>query len=160
VTKQTVTLRLDEDDLTYLSQVEISGAGNLSEKIRALINEARSQREGAEDYAAAHDFARHLFARVDRRINAAEVLAGKRSELTHRLLAWLPEAVAYALAAGPSDSSASEKSIDLAEIELGLAERTFSLVDSMVQLARAGFPGCLEPQKAGQRAHFAVKNTG
>ncbi len=159
VAKQTVTLRLDEDDLTYLSQVEIHGAGNLSEKIRALIDEARAQRDGAENYAAAHDFSRQLFARVDRQINAAEVEASTRSELIHRLLAWLPEAVAYMLAANQIGKSKSNRSVALAEFEIGMGERAFSMVDSMLQLAQADFSGCLSSEKLANRASFAVKRS-
>ncbi|MCA1778572.1 MAG: hypothetical protein LC637_04095 [Xanthomonadaceae bacterium] len=51
--KQTVTLRLEQEDLDYLSAVDIQGAGNFSEKIRALLAEARAQREGVNDPAAA-----------------------------------------------------------------------------------------------------------
>jgi hypothetical protein len=159
VAKQTVTLRLDEDDLTYLSQVEISGAGNLSEKIRALIAEARAQREGTEDYGAAHDFARRLFSRVDRQINAAEIKAGTRSELTHRVVAWLPEATAYVLAGGQSQNTDESDLARLKSLEMGLGERTFGLVDSMLQLARADFSGCHEPKKLASRARFAVKSS-
>lgn len=156
--KQTITLRLDEDDLTFLSQVEINGAGNLSEKIRALINEARAQREGAKEYCAAHDFARNLFARIVRQINAAEVETGQRSELTHRLLAWLPEAVAFALSACPNKEDTKACGERLKTIELGLSERAFSLVDSMLQLGKADFAGCLETEKLVSRARSALKN--
>lgn len=155
--KQTVTLRLDEDDLTYLSQVEIAGAGNLSEKIRALINEARAQRDGTENYAAAHDFSRRLFARIDRQINAAEVNAQMRSELTHRLLAWLPEAVAYTLSACHQQGDQADCEKQLTAIEQGLGDRAFSLVDSMLQMAQADFSGCLGGEKLASRAAFAVK---
>jgi len=159
VAKQTVTLRLDEDDLTYLSQVEISGAGNLSEKIRALISEARAQRDGMRNYAAAHDFSRQLFARVDRQVNSAEVEAAARSELTHRVLAWLPEAVAFALSANLADEDQSKDVAALSNFEVGVAERAFSMVDSMLQLAQAEFPGCLESKKLAKRAAFAVKRS-
>lgn len=155
--KQTVTLRLDEDDLTYLSQVEIHGAGNLSEKIRALIGEARAQREGTDSYSAAHDFSRQLFARVDRQINAAEVETAERSELSHRLLAWLPEAVAFTLAANQTAQPSTKQSAALVAFELGLGERAFSLADSMIQLAQSDFSGCLARDRLMERASFASR---
>jgi hypothetical protein len=159
VAKQTVTLRLDDDDLTYLSRVEISGAGNLSEKIRALIAEARAQREGTEDFTAAHDFARRLFARVEREINAAEVDSSTRSELIHRLMAWLPEITAYTLSACQNKGGSDDCSARLKDVEQGMAERVFSLVDSMLQLAGSDFSGCHAPEKLASRARFAVKST-
>ncbi len=154
--KQTVTLRLDEDDLTYLSQVEISGAANLSEKIRTLLAEARAQRDGMRNSAAAHDFARRLFARIERDVSTNEMSQGIRSELTHRVLSWLPEVTAYALSVGNNDAQAS--AVESARnLETGLAERVFSLAESMQQLADANFPGCLEREKLASRATFAVK---
>ncbi len=155
--KQTVTLRLDEDDLTYLSQVEISGAGNLSEKIRALLTEARAQREGCEDFAAAHDFSRRLFARIERDIHAAEMDSDCRSEFVHRTLSWLPEVTAYVLSAQRSDVRVESRK-NLERFELGLAERVFSLVDSMLQLSQAGFSGCYSSDKLAKRAGFGVKS--
>jgi hypothetical protein len=95
--KQTVTLRLDEDDLTYLSQTEIAGAANFSEKIRALLAQARQLREGMENFASAHEFARDLFARAERAVSSQEIETGLRSELIHRVLAWLPEITALVL---------------------------------------------------------------
>ncbi|QKK03828.1 MAG: hypothetical protein HND55_14875 [Pseudomonadota bacterium] len=156
--KQTVTLRLDQDDLAYLSQVEITGAANLSEKIRALIAEARTQRQGSRDYLSAHDFARQLIARVERQINAAEIDATVRSELIHRILAWLPEALAYALSAGQVMARANDQTAGLRALEHGLAERTFSLVEAVLQLAQAGFPGCLDPQALASRGRFEVQS--
>jgi len=156
VAKQTVTLRLDEDDLTYLSQVEISGAANLSEKIRTLLTEARAQRDGMHDPAAAHDFARRLFARVERDVSTTEMSERVRSELTHRVLSWLPEITAFALSAG-SNPSSEQAVVNARILELGLAERVFSLAESMQQLANADFPGCLERKKLASRASFAVK---
>jgi hypothetical protein len=157
VAKQTVTLRLDEDDLTYLSQVEISGAGNLSEKIRALLAEARAQREGCEDFAAAHDFSRRLFARIEREIHAAEMESDVRSEFVHRTLAWLPEVTAYVLSARRSEERVESRQ-NLERFELGLAERVFSLVDSMLQMSHAGFSGCYSSDKLVKRADFGVKS--
>ena len=53
VAKQTITVRLDEEDLSYLAGLDVAGATNLSEKIRALLGDARRQREGLADAGAA-----------------------------------------------------------------------------------------------------------
>ncbi len=156
--KQTVTLRLDEDDLTFLSQVEISGAANLSEKIRTLINEARAQREGMEDPAAAHDFARRLFARVDRQVHASEMEQGLRSELVHRVMGWLPDITAFALSACRGKANPKDARASLERLETGLAERSFSLSESIRQLGQGGFRGCYRPDALASRAGFEVKS--
>jgi hypothetical protein len=174
VAKQTVTLRLDEDDLTYLAQIELPGAANLSEKIRALLAEGRAQRDGLGDFGAAYDFSRRLFAAPERCVRDAEVRAQVRSELIARVLAWLPDTTAYVLsnACPPPDASRPDTSRapatrtggprgdeqdHLRRLERGLGERVLGLVDSVLQLAHAGFPGCYDPDTLVQRSQSAVR---
>ncbi len=150
--KQTVTLRLDEDDLTYLAQVEIPGAGNLSEKIRGLLAEARAQREGMGDFGAAYDFSRRLFGQPERCVRDAEVREQVRSELIARVLAWLPETTAFVLSSACADGGREA----LARLEQGIGERSIGLADSILQLAQAGFPGCYAPTTLAARAQSAL----
>lgn len=153
--KQTVTLRLDEDDLTFLAKTELAGAANLSEKIRALLAEARSQREGLDDFGAAYDFVRGLLAVPERRIHQAEVASQQRSELVARVLAWVPETVAFVLS-GSSLGAGEDTPRSLRDFERGLGERAMVLTESMLQLAQAGFPGCHAPEALARRARFVA----
>lgn len=150
--KQTITLRLDEDDLTYLAGIEVPGASNLSEKIRGLLAEARAQREGLGDYGAAYDFSRRLFGQPERYIRDTEVREAVRSELIARVLSWLPDTTAFVLSAACADSSRE----GLKRFEQGLGERSLGLVDSVLQLAQAGFPGCYSPDALEARARSAL----
>lgn len=153
--KQTVTLRLDEDDLTFLAQIEVGGATNLSEKIRALLAEARSQREGLDDFGAAYDFVRGLIGVPERRIHQAEVASQQRSELVARVLAWMPETFAFVLS-GSALQANEDTGKSLRDFERGLGERAMVLTESMLQLAQAGFPGCYSPEVLARRARFAA----
>lgn len=157
--KQTITIRLDEDDLTYLSSVELTGAVNLSEKIRALLAEARAQREGMQDSGLAWDFTRRLFAAPERGIREAEIQAQMRSELIARIAAWLPDVSALLLAGTPALSgTARERSDHLKKLERSLGERVLGLVDSILQMSIAGFPGCYEPEALSRRAQPALRS--
>lgn len=160
--KQTVTIRLDEDDLTFLSSMELPGAANLSEKVRALLAEARAQREGLKDPASAYDRARRLFAGPERTIRSAEMDQQMRSELVSRLLAWLPEMSAALLSGAASLSEAGEerRGDALIRLERMLGERALSLLDSTLQLAVAGFPGCYEPDLLRDRSRSALRSAG
>ena len=156
--KQTVTLRLDEDDLTYLAGLDMPGAANLSEKIRALLADARAQRQGLGDFGAAYDFTRRLFATPERCVRDAEVRSQVRSELIARVLAWLPDTAAFVLsgACPRPDPRRKDDAEHLRRLEHGLGERVLALVDSMLQLAHAGFPGCYDPGILAQRSRSAV----
>lgn len=156
--KQTITVRLDEDDLAYLSSVELSGAANLSEKIRALLAEARAQREGMQDPVLAYDFTRRLFAAPERSIREAEMHARMRSELIARISTWLPEISAIMLSASAlPDASTRERAEHLKKLERSIGERALSLVDSVLQMSLAGFPGCYEPETLAKRAQSAIR---
>lgn len=156
--KQTITIRLDEDDLTYLSSVELPGAVNLSEKIRALLADARAQREGMHDAALAYDFTRRLFADSERGVRAAELQAQMRSELVARMLAWLPDATAIALSAADLAASGNrERAERLKTLERQLGERAIGLLDGLLQMSLAGFPGCYEPEALARRAQPAIR---
>lgn len=156
--KQTITIRLDEDDLTYLSSVELPGAANLSEKIRALLADARAQREGMHDAALAYDFTRRLFAGPERGVRGAELQAQMRSELVARLLAWLPDATAIALSAADLASSGNrERAERLKALERQFGERAIGLLDWLLQMSLAGFPGCYEPEALARRAQPAIR---
>lgn len=156
--KQTITLRLDEDDLGYLAGVEVVGAANLSEKIRALLADARRQREGLTDFGAAYDFARRLLAATERRIRDTEVQAEIRSELLSRVLAWLPDLMALLLAGGAGDQS--DQPAQLRRLERAVGERVLSLADSLVQQAVAGFPGCYDSRALTGRAQSVLRIVG
>ena len=157
--KQTITIRLDEDDLTYLSSVELTGAVNLSEKIRALLAEARAQREGMQDSGLAWDFTRRLFAAPERGIREAEIQAQMRSELIARIAAWLPDVSALLLAGTPETSATQrERAEHLKKLERSLGERVLGLVDSILQMSIAGFPGCYDPESLHRRAQPALRS--
>ena len=150
--KQTITLRLDEDDLAYLAQAEVPGATNLSEKLRGLLAEARAQRDGRADFGAAYDFSRRLYGPPERCVRDAEVREGVRSELVARVFGWLPDATAFVLSGADADLDRA----GLARFERALGERTLGLVDSVLQLAHAGFPGCYAPAELFDRASAAL----
>ena len=157
--KQTITIRLDEDDLTYLSSVELTGAVNLSEKIRALLAEARAQREGMQDSGLAWDFTRRLFASPERGIREAEIQLQMRSELIARIAAWLPDVSALLLAGTPETSGSSrERNEHLKKLERSLGDRVLGLVDSILQMSIAGFPGCYDPESLSRRAQPALRS--
>lgn len=156
--KQTITIRLDEDDLTYLSSVELNGAANLSEKIRALLAEARAQRDGMQDSGLAWDFTRRLFAGPERGIREAELQAQMRSELIARVANWLPDVSALVLAGAPAPTaSARERAECLRKLERTLGDRVLGFVDSILQMSLTGFPGCYEPEALSRRAQPALR---
>ena len=155
--KQTVTLRLDEDDLTYLSQVEISGAANLSEEDSYPAD--RGQGLNATGCTIRLRLTT-LPAACSLALNATSAQPKCPSEFDpSSLTGCCPGYPKSPLSRyRPAATRLPSKPSSNARIlELGLAERVFSLAESMQQLANADFPGCLERKKLASRASFAVK---
>ncbi|KAF0811151.1 hypothetical protein A167_00183 [Alcanivorax sp. S71-1-4] len=155
--KQTVTLRLDVDDLTFLSQLDVPGATNISEKLRALIDDARRQEDGTHQYGAALDFSRRLLAGPERRLREAELSSELRSELLGRLLSWLPDMLAVLLSSTAMDRDKASVTAELQRLERAAGERMIGLTDAVLQLAVSGFPGCYEPHHLSERARAALR---
>jgi len=161
VAKQTITVRLDEDDLTYLSTVEVAGATTVSDKLRALLADARRQHEGMREYGAAHDFARRLFAEPERCLRDAELQVEMRSELLSRVLSFLPEITALVLSgACAAARPGRERAENLKRFERAIGERVLSLVDSLLLLTRSGFAGCYDAPALARRAESVHRILG
>lgn len=148
--KQLISLRLDEDDLAFLASLDLSGASNVSEKLRALLNEARRQREGMREPGAAFDFARGLLSAPERCVRTAEIETELRSELLSRVLAWMPDMMALLMSG--ACAGADDRAMHLRRFERAVGERAISFVDAMMQLAAAGFPGCVDGKALAERA--------
>ena len=139
-----VSLRLSPDDAQWLAARPFADASSPGEKLRALLRQARA----SADQAAPDDYAgwlARMTAVADPRIQAlrrAEFAQGRHSELLSRFGAWLPEALAYCLAAGPGEDADGDA---LARFEAGVAERVAVLAQHLLQLAMVGSPPTYDP---------------
>jgi hypothetical protein len=129
----TISARIAHEDAEFLSQLKINGAATPSDKLRALITEARKRKEQPRDYGGCLAMIQEMLAPVVTRVRQAELAEKAHSELLTRTFEWLPEMVAYLLAAPPAEG-ASWPIEQLAEYEQGLADRLFRLVTALLQL--------------------------
>lgn len=144
-----VSVRLPQDDAAFLSALSIEGADTASEKLRALIADARSRQHGTEEYPAALKLAQESLAPTLRIIRNSEREAGMHSELLSRLGEWLPDCMAYFVAA---NGAATELEADaLCEIEHGLADRVFVLIQSILQMGVTRRGACYDADLISDR---------
>jgi hypothetical protein len=132
-----------------LAGLDVESASTPSDKLRALIVEAKQRRHGTEDYAGALKLAEDLLAPTLRALRTSEHAHGLHSQLLSRFAEWLPECVAFLIAAkaGQTDFSAEE----LTEIERGLADRAFLLMQSVLQMGVTGSRPCYDPAVVSRR---------
>jgi len=132
-----MSVRLDADDAAFLADLEIDGARTPSDKLRAVIAEARQRRLLERDYETALVIAGNLLGRVLREVRATEqqLHVHPHSEVMVRTVAWLEETAAVLLSSHltPSEARAEQ----LYELEEALIERSCSLLQSFLQLAVA-----------------------
>jgi hypothetical protein len=126
------TMRLTEDDQTFLASLQVAGATTISDKVRALIADRRLIDEAGRDYESALALANNLLAPVQSSIKVAEKEQRVHSQLVHRVMEWAPELLATLLADGPSGSSSRA---NLKALEQSLAEQLTRLVDIVLQVS-------------------------
>ena len=126
-----LSVRLSEDDTSFLSELEIEGAVTASDKIRGLIRQARHRAEPVESFpvalAISHD---HLAAAI-RAVRVIEQDLDCHSEVTVGLMTTAEEFLALALAV-PQPGAASG---DLARHEARLVDCAARMMEQLLRWA-------------------------
>ena len=128
-----ISTRVSQEDVEFISQLKVAGATTPSDKIRAIISEAKRRAEGLQDYRSAFQLMQELIQPVREQIREAELETGKHSELVTRMIEWLPDMMAFLL----STFSRYELDIDekdLLDLEKGITDRTFRMIESVMQM--------------------------
>jgi hypothetical protein len=126
-----LSVRLSDDDTSFLSGLEIDGAITASDKIRGLIRQARHRAEPVESFpvalAISHD---HLAAAI-RAVRVIEQDLDCHSEVTVGLMTTAEEFLALALAV-PQPGAASS---DLARYEARLVDCAARMMEQLLRWA-------------------------
>src|SRR3712207_122072 len=86
-----LSTRITDEDAAFLARLQIEGAQTPSDKIRALIGEARRRHESARDYRSALRRVAELLAPTQQELQATEHATGKHSELVRLMTDWVQE---------------------------------------------------------------------
>lgn len=131
-TKQ-VGVRLTKQEAEFLASFKAENAATPSDKLRAIIDDARRRQLGTEDYEGSLRLIQDMMAPTTRIIRSSENTHRLHSELVTRLSEWVPECMAYLIA---SNGNKVELDPDeLLAVETALADRVFVLMQSVLQLA-------------------------
>ena len=128
-----VGVRLTDEEATFLEEVQLDNAATPSDKLRAIIDEARRRKLGTQSYPTALDLCEDLLGPTGRILRRSQNTQEVHSELVSRLLEWVPECMAYLVA---SNGRSTDLELEqLKEIEAALARRVGVLMQSVLQLA-------------------------
>ena len=126
-----LSVRVSPEDVDFIAGVDIAGAETPSEKVRALLAEARKRHQGFSDYSSCVGMVQEMLAPTLQRLRAAEHQENVHSELVLELTQWMPEALAFLLT---DLVDATEDRARLQAFEQGVAERLFRLIENVVRM--------------------------
>ena len=147
-----ISVRISLDDAAFLSGHSIAGATTPSEKIRALIREARHRRAGVRDYKEGLIVQDEQLAEVLVGLRTVENELKMRSEVINILAHWLPETMAYFLAHCPNaDGAEPDRTREaLHHLEEGAVERLVALLENVLRLAVTPKNPCYDERIIGE----------
>lgn len=128
-----ISARISHEDAEFLSQLKINGATTPSDKLRAIITDARIKSAQKHDYLGYLNIMQEFISPVNNTLKGAEHSQQIHSELVLRMLDWLPEAFAY-LVSAETDTDNGVSTDMLTQLEEGLANRIFRLIESILQM--------------------------
>lgn len=141
----TISARIPQEDAAFISQLKINDAKTPSDKLRAIISEARRRQESQQDYRGCIAMIQSLIAPVSAFTRELEMEQGTHSELVTRVLEWLPDTMAFILAAGGVMEDEQTKD-QLNTLETGIADRVFRLMESVLQMGVTQRCDCYDAQ--------------
>ena len=147
--KVSLSVRISQEDADYLASAPISGATTPSDKVRALIAEARAQSNGScdsEGYRSRLDALTHS---TRERLRKGEEALGLKSELVWLLLNWLSDAGVH-LTSGPKKSDRVDQK-DIEAFEATAADHVFRLFDGVLRLGVTARNPCYDQHAITKR---------
>ncbi|MDF3832812.1 hypothetical protein P3W85_07615 [Cupriavidus basilensis] len=129
---QTVSVRIPEEDLAWLARIQLPGASSPSDKIRALLADARRRADGSSDYIGCVSLLRE---QVRPLLEAAQILEQdhqQHSEIVLMFAMQLPELMASLIAGVPAGDQAAARA---RELEARLTARAMRMLLGLLRLA-------------------------
>ncbi len=135
-----ISLRISEDDAAFIEALSIEGADTPSEKVRALIQEARHRQE----YSGLYELAAHMFHDEKEEIKAFEFKSGMHSELMFIYIDWLIESFAH-FGASASHLRGENQEREFEKLEHEISIRIYRLFDSVLRMTITDRAPCYDP---------------
>jgi len=146
----TVSVRLSDAEARALDSLNIADADSQSAKLRAIIQQAQRAEDGKHSYPAALRLMNDLLDPVRLSILDQERKDGQHSELLSRVFEWVPDMAAFLLA-GTDQEPDSDEALTLPELESGIADRVFRLIEATLRLGLSEKNPCYDPQAVTRR---------
>jgi len=145
-----ISARIAHEDAEFLSQLKVPGAKTPSDKLRAILADARRRSAQQKDYRGIFQLLQETLSPIVEQIRQAELTHGIHSELVTRTLDWLPDAVAFTVA-GIAGGNTAPSEEQLRELEQGLGDRVFRLMESVLHMGVTRSCPCYDGRTVRER---------
>lgn len=160
-----LSVRISENDAKFLAELKIADAITPSEKMRALLSEARGRRRGKQDYEANCRLQQDLLTAFQAKRMRSEKALHTHSELVTQVTNWALEMQAFLMAGLQLETEEETKSegaetgkhedpVDLEALtafEADVADRAFLFVDLVLRMAVTPTSRTYDPTVVRQR---------
>ncbi len=140
-----ISVRLSEEDADFLASLKLDGASTPSDKLRAIISQARMVEKGGREYGESLNLLRNLVVPTRHRLLENERKHNLHSELIAKFTDWSSEAMAYFITSLPNDKKPLPKEA-LIEIEEGVVKRVIALIENILRLGITDHAPCYNPK--------------
>lgn len=129
-----ISVRISQEDADFIASLQIQGANTPSDKIRELLNQARTLHTQGQDYESSLSLAEQQLHTARHEILTLEKELGVHSHIVARIFEILPDLMATMMADYPKTCDKSA----LIDFEKEAMWRVVRLMDSILQLAVTG----------------------
>lgn len=143
----TISARISHEDAAFISGLTVEDAKTPSDKLRAIIAEARQRSRREQDYVGCLHTIQEIIQPALKEIRKTEVENQIHSELIIRLAEWIPDVAAFLVSSilKSDELHANEKKEQMRQLERGVAGRLIRLMESVLQLAVTRQCACYDP---------------
>jgi hypothetical protein len=129
--KVQIGARITQEDAEFISQLKIEGAHTPSDKLRAIIENARRKSEFSFDFTGSYRMIKAELAPRIEIVRKIEHEQGTHSAVLARIMEWMPDFYAFCLSTLDPDNTKSET---LREFEKEVTIKLFRLFESLLHL--------------------------
>lgn len=147
-----ISARITHEDAEFISQLKINGAKTPSDKLRAIIADARRRDSRTQDYRGCFQMIQEIMKPVIEKIRHAELENNVHSELITRCVEWLPDTIAYTVSSVHEFENAGSRD-QLENTESGVSDRVFRLMESVMQMGITRRCPCYDEDAISNRIH-------
>ena len=146
-----MSVRVSEDDAQFIAALDIPGASSPSDRLRAIIRQARENHQRKHDYESTAEKIRALIEPGLSQVRSAEQELDMHSQLFTHVCDWLPDAVGLLVDLTQKDAEEGLDTPQLIKLEKQMTDRVFRLIEQIFRLGITEHSPCYDPDIIANR---------